>query len=49
MTQQLQPQEQIQAYAVEALWLQTVIITLAIVGGVMSVLPKILKPAEEKK
>lgn len=46
MTQQAQ--EQIQAYAVQALWLQAVVVTLSIVGAAMVLLPKALGVVKEK-
>lgn len=49
MNQLVQPQEQIQAFAVQALWLQAVIATLSVVGVAIVVLPKIFKPAKEKE
>ena len=49
MNQEITPQEQIQAYAVQALWLQAVLIGLVVAGGVITLLPKILAPAKEKK
>lgn len=39
----------VQPLMVQALWLQTVLIGLAVAGGVIILLPKILAPAKEKK
>ncbi|GAI93816.1 unnamed protein product [marine sediment metagenome] len=46
--QQVQPQEQIQALMVQAQWFSSVLTGLAIAGGVLFLLPKIIKVVKEK-
>jgi len=45
---QAQQQEQVQALMVQAQWLSSVMIGLAIAGGVLTFLPKIIKVVREK-
>lgn len=49
MNQQLQPQEQIEALRVQAMWLSTVIISLVAAGAVVFFLPKVVSMVKEKK
>ncbi len=44
----LVPQEQIQALMVQAQWFSSVMIGLAIAGGVLFLLPKIIGAVKEK-
>ncbi len=47
--EQVQPQEQIQALVVQAQWFSSVLTGLAVVGGVLFLLPKIIKVVKEKE
>ncbi len=46
--EQVQPQEQIQALMVQAQWFSSVMIGLAIAGGALILLPKIVGVVREK-
>ena len=48
MFQQVQPQEQIQALMVQAQWISTVMIGLAVASGVFVLLPKIVGVVKEE-
>ena len=45
MNQQIQPHEQIQAYAVQAMWLQTTIGVLMVIGMICLGLAEVIKAA----
>lgn len=47
MNQQIQPQEQIQAYAVQALWLQTAISIVMAIGIICLGIGEVMKAATE--
>lgn len=46
--EQNQSQEQIQALVVQAQWFSSVLIGLAVAGGVLFLLPKIIKMVKEE-
>lgn len=46
--EQVQPQEQVQPLMVQALWISSVLTGLAIAGGVLFLLPKLIKVVKEK-
>ncbi len=49
MIKEIQTQEQIQALTVQAMWIIQAVIGLAVAGGVMLFLPKIVGVVKEKK